>query len=141
MRGFSEEVFVLYNKKFLSQQFSEEFIISIQDIFVLNCSNVIFIEYSEEKRIQIRNYIKKIKSNDTYLIILGNHNIIPFEAVKSPVNDGDNYVYTDNYWNCYDRYKLIPDFPVCRTVPAADDRAYNGAGAGLRRPYPQMKIR
>lgn len=114
MRGFSEEVFVLYNRALTEERFSDEAVIRIQDEFVSCCSNVIFIEYSDNKRAKIRNYIRKIKSNDTYLILLGNHDMIPFETIPSPVNDGDSIVYTDNYWNCYDRNKLLPEFPLSR---------------------------
>lgn len=113
-RGFSEETIILYNRELLSKRFSRHVIIKIQDEFVLNCENVVFIEYEPEKREKIRNYIRKIICNDTHLIILGNHDMIPFESVKSPVNDGDAAVYTDNYWNSFDRQYLIPDFPMSR---------------------------
>ncbi len=113
-RGFAQEVFVLYNRKALQKRFTDNIIERIQDEFVLCCDNVIFIEYEDKKRCDIREYIRKISSDKTHLIIIGNDNTLPFEQVKSPVSDGDSIVHTDNFWNCFDRDMIIPDFPVAR---------------------------
>ncbi len=119
---FKEEVYVMYDKAKIQKRFSKNIITRIQDIFVASCNNVLFIEHTVAQRKKIHKYIHKISSNDTHLILIGNHDTLPFETIKSPVNDGDKIVHTDNFWACNDAAMLIPDLSVARIPHSKNEK-------------------
>ena len=117
MRDNRFELFILYNREMLEQMFGSDSIARIQDAFVSSLGNCLFIEYSDTDRFQLKEYILSTASSRTMLIIAGDHNMVPFESIESPVNDGDGIILTDNFFAA--EYLLeIPDLPVSR-IPFA----------------------
>ena len=86
--------------------------------------NVLFIEYSDDKREKIRNYINEIAYDDSCVLLIGNDDILPFEKTPSPVDDGDGLILTDNYWSSKSKDMLYPDLTVSR-IPNAKDEKLN----------------
>ncbi len=117
------EVFVLYNKKNMISLFGKNIITQIQDLFVLYMKNVLFIEYEKNKREKIRKYIHSISDEHSYIILLGNHKELEFEKTESPAWDGDNEIFTDNYWSVNTKDMLIPELSVSRIPIHKNERA------------------
>lgn len=117
MRDNRFEFFILYNREMLEHMFGSDSIARIQDTFVSSLGNCLFIEYSDTKRFQLKEYILSTASSSTMLIIAGDHNMVPFESIESPVNDGDKMILTDNFF-ASENLLEIPDLPVSR-IPFA----------------------
>ncbi|MFO8061853.1 MAG: C25 family cysteine peptidase [bacterium] len=117
MRDNRFEFFILYNREMLEQIFGSDSIARIQDAFVSSLGNCLFIEYSETRRADLKEYILSTASNSTMLIIAGDHNMVPFESIESPVSDGDRMILTDNFFA--GKLLEIPDIPVSR-IPFAE---------------------
>ncbi|MDY6788169.1 MAG: hypothetical protein SVK54_08615 [candidate division WOR-3 bacterium] len=117
MRDNRFEMFILYNREMLEQMFGQNSIARIQDSFVSSLGSCLFIEYTESRRRHLKDYILSTASSSTMLIIAGDHSMVPFESIESPVNDGDGMILTDNFFAAENLLE-IPDLPVSR-IPFA----------------------
>lgn len=115
------ETVILYRKKNLEKFFGKDSTVKIQDFFVsLKKKDILFVDVEEGKEKKVKEYIFKELKN-SILIIVGNDNLFPFYRIKSPIDDGDDIILTDNFFICSDRDLLFPEIEITRIPNSMDD--------------------
>jgi hypothetical protein len=64
--------------------------------------------------------ISAINDEITSIVIVGNHQVIPFFPLDNPTLDSDKQVWSDNPYGCREDDFLLPDYPISR-VPSDPD--------------------
>ena len=115
-----KELSVLYYPEKLKKKYSKKIIASIQDIFVATGNSVQFIEVKDSSRAKTREYIEE-ECSDSIVIIIGGEEVFPFEKIKSQVDDGDEFVNTDNWWASFGKDFTIPQIEMTRMPDGEDE--------------------
>lgn len=115
-----KEIVILHNKKRIEKFFGKTSLIKIQDTLVSHLGDLLFIDVEDGFEKKVKKYIFE-ELKDSILIIIGNDNLFPFHRIKSPVDDGDGIILTDNFFVCDDKDLLIPEIEITRVPNSMDE--------------------
>lgn len=114
-----KKIAVLYQEEKLKKRFSKSIVSSVQDIIVSAGCNSVFMDIQEDKKEEARKYIHK-EFRDHTLLIVGGDRTFEFYKKESPVDDGDGFIFTDNWWASSSNDIILPEISVSR-FPESDD--------------------
>ncbi|KUK50562.1 MAG: hypothetical protein XD76_1259 [candidate division TA06 bacterium 32_111] len=120
MGGFMKQIVILHNKKRIEKIFGKNSIVKIQDALVSSLGELLFIDVEDGKEKKVKKYIFE-GLNDSILVIIGNDELFPFHRIKSPVDDGDGIILTDNFFVCEDKELLFPEIEITRIPNSKDE--------------------
>lgn len=117
-----KDLSVLYYPNLLKKRFSKGIVNRIQDSIVQFHFNTAFIEVSDETRSKVRSFLHSAQNTSSALLILGGDSLFPFQRVRSPVDDGDGEICTDNFWSSSLKDFMIPSLAVSRIPDSEGER-------------------
>lgn len=115
-----KEIVILHNKKRIEKFFGKTSLIKIQDTLVSHLGDLLFIDVEDGFEKKVKKYIFE-ELKDSILIIIGNDNLFPFHRIKSPIDDGDGIILTDNFFVCEDKELIFPEIEITRIPNSTDD--------------------
>jgi len=115
-----KQIVILHNKKRIEKFFGKNSLISIQDTLVSSLGELLFVDVEDGNEKKAKKYIFE-ELKDSILVIIGNDDLFPFYRSKSPIDDGDGIILTDNFFVCEDKELIFPEIEITRIPNSTDD--------------------
>uniref|UniRef100_A0A7C3J7E3 Gingipain domain-containing protein n=1 Tax=candidate division WOR-3 bacterium TaxID=2052148 RepID=A0A7C3J7E3_UNCW3 len=115
-----KQIVILHNKKRIEKFFGKNSLISIQDTLVSSLGELLFVDVEDGNEKKAKKYIFE-ELKDSILVIIGNDDLFPFYRIKSPIDDGDGIILTDNFFVCEDKELIFPEIEITRIPNSTDD--------------------